>query len=300
MKPMDVSSSGRKPRPKPEVVKPYDRPSGSRKVVAQQDEASSSTAAVSLRRSLRISPEELVRRETALLSGEKEFEMKSSELQKALRSLKQRENEAAKMMSRLADREAEETLLQLEQSFQCPLCYEVFSAPHTLNAPNCGHTFCGLCILKWALSRLHGCGSWHDQIYCPMCRTEIQALDRRLTFPFIPNRLATATIIALTEKLSTIPVNTAMLVKREESEDILVSGSKMSRGRQCSHIAEAKAEDDEVPQTPDIDGWREGGQLRTEWLKKDREGRQEMTKLLESWRVLQPQDFISLKTRLGV
>jgi hypothetical protein len=56
-----------------------------------------------------------------LLSSEKEFDHKSAELHKALALLKQKEMEAAKMMSRLADREAQDTLTQLEQSFLCPL-----------------------------------------------------------------------------------------------------------------------------------------------------------------------------------
>lgn len=63
-----------------------------------------------------------------------------------------------------------------------------------------------------------------------------------------------------------------MLVKREENDDVLVSGSKAPRGRSCSRLTQqAKIEEDpEIPQTPDVDGWREGGLLRTEWLKKDR------------------------------
>lgn len=119
---------------------------------------------------------------------------------------------------------------------------------------------------------MHGCGAWHEQVYCPMCRAEIHPPDRRISFPFIPNRLATTTISSLTEKLSTIPANTAMLVKREENDDVLVSGSKMPRERSCSRLSQqAKTEEDsEMPQTPDVDGWREGGLLRTEWVKKDR------------------------------
>ena len=153
-------------------------------------------------------------------------------------------------------------------------CYEVLSAPHTLNAPSCGHTFCGLCILKWFFSRLHICGAWHESVDCPICRAVIIPPDRNTrsesSFPFIPNRLATTTISALTDKLSARPVNTAMMVKREESDDILVSGSKRSRGRNCSRAAPAKTEEGQASQTSDIDGWREGGALRNEWLKKER------------------------------
>lgn len=148
-------------------------------------------------------------------------------------------------------------------------CYEVFSAPHSLNAPSCGHTFCGLCILKWFFSKLHGCGAWHEQVVCPMCRAEIHTPDRRTTFPFIPNRLAATTILSLTDKLCARPAITAMLVKREEADDVLVSGSKPPRGRSCSRLLEAKSEEDDIAQTPDLDGWRDGGSLRTEWLKKE-------------------------------
>ncbi|KAJ3533479.1 hypothetical protein NMY22_g7318 [Coprinellus aureogranulatus] len=270
----EPSSSRKKGRSKATgSSKPYDRPSGSRRATRQNhDAASSSNPSAHLRRSLRISAEELVRREAALLASEREFDQKSAELHKALSMLKQKETEAARMMSRLAEREAQDTLMQLEQSFLCPLCYEVFSAPHTLNAPNCGHTFCGLCILKWFCSRLHGCGAWHEQVYCPMCRAEVHTPDRRATFPFIPNRLATTTIAALTEKLCARPPSTAMLVKREESEEVFVSGSKAARGRSCSRASQqAKTEEDSpIPDTTDVDGWREGGILRTEWLKKDR------------------------------
>ena len=103
--------------------KPYDKPNGSwRGTTTRQDDVlSPSTPSSHLRRSLRISAEELVRREAALLTSEKEFDHKSAELHSALALLKQKEMEAARMMSRLADREAQDTLTQLEESFLCPL-----------------------------------------------------------------------------------------------------------------------------------------------------------------------------------
>lgn len=133
-----------------------------------------------------------------------------------------------------------------------------------------------------------------------MCRAEIHTPDRRTTFPFIPNRLAATTILSLTDKLCARPAITAMLVKREEADDVLVSGSKPPRGRSCSRLLEAKSEEDDIAQTPDLDGWRDGGSLRTEWLKKEEAAKKEMNTLLETWRTLRANDFLMVKERLGV
>jgi len=46
--------------------------------------------------------------------------------------------------------------------------------------------------------------------------------------------------------------------------------------------------------------WREGGYLRGEWLRKDRDGKKEMAQLFKSWPTLRSQDFIELKRKLGV
>lgn len=108
-----------------------------------------------------------------------------------------------------------------------------------------------------------------------MCRTRLtttpDATPRAATtFPFIPNRLATTVIAAFVEKISAPSVNTAMKVKREEDEEVLVSGSKRVHGRKCSRKPAKEEEDEDKPRTPDIDPWREGGVSRIEWLRKER------------------------------
>lgn len=115
--------TNKKSRAKASASKPYDRPSGSRRTQAQitSQGDSSSTASGSLRRSLRISTDELIRREAVLIASENALEVRSSELHQALAQLQQKEAETAKMISLLADREARETCMQLEQAFLCPL-----------------------------------------------------------------------------------------------------------------------------------------------------------------------------------
>ena len=69
----------------------------------------------------RITYEELDRRERSLLSKEKELRARSGELDQRAISLTRKENEASIMMSRIAEREAESTLRQLEEYFMCAL-----------------------------------------------------------------------------------------------------------------------------------------------------------------------------------
>ncbi|KAH6915920.1 hypothetical protein BKA70DRAFT_1418837 [Coprinopsis sp. MPI-PUGE-AT-0042] len=255
------------------------------------------------RRSLRISPTELVRRENALADAERDLELQKEELALKLEAHKEQQKESAIV---LAEHDALTTLSHLDEHFQCPLCYEVAATPYTVSSPDCGHTFCAICILKWFFSRLHPpCGSWHEAVDCPICRARFvytpDAPPREAdTFPFVPNRLATTVITAFIEKIGSHPVNTAMHVKKEE-EEVMVSGSKRAGGRKCSRkTKEEEMEEDEKPRTSAIDAWKEGGALRTEWLRKEREGRQEMTRLHGSWRVLRSMDFVETKRRLGV
>jgi len=49
-----------------------------------------------------------------------------------------------------------------------------------------------------------------------------------------------------------------------------------------------------------LDGWRTGGNLRKEWLKRDKQGKEEMAYLTTNWAQLQGPDFISIKARLQV
>ena len=74
-----------------------------------------------LRRSQRISPSELIRRENAVFRKENELKRESHDIQDRMISLSKREYEASLMMSQLAERDARATLTQLEEHFTCAL-----------------------------------------------------------------------------------------------------------------------------------------------------------------------------------
>lgn len=257
-----------------------------------------------LRRSQRISPSELIRRENAVFRKENELERESHDIHDRMISLSKREYEASLMMSQLAERDARATLSQLEEHFTCALCYDILATPYSLNPALCGHTFCAMCILKWFFSRLHqGCGGWHESVDCPICRSLLTITPDHIprlsiTFPFVPNRTVAAVVESMVEKLSQVPSNSTIQPKLEDHEDVWVFGSKRRRRGECKKNG-LKEETDNVVSLNVMD-WREGGHLRGEWLKKDRDGKREMTQLYKSWPTLRSQDFIELKRKLGV
>ncbi|EFI27357.1 hypothetical protein CC1G_14830 [Coprinopsis cinerea okayama7 len=186
----------RRPRRGPSSSKPYDRPS-------TPAVSSSSVALPNPRRSLRISPSELVRRENALLAAEREVQQKKEDLALQIEAHEKQQHETTTLLSQLAERDAATALAQLEQHFVCPL-------------------------------------------------------------------LAAAVITGFIDKISASSVNTAMKVKREEDEALLVSASKRPQGRKCSRKAKSEENEEEKPRTTEIDAWREGGVSRIEWHKKER------------------------------
>ncbi|KAJ7247636.1 hypothetical protein B0H12DRAFT_738905 [Mycena haematopus] len=256
------------------------------------------------RRSSRITPSELLRRESALEMREAECRRKVDELDGRSMSLAKRENEARTLMQGIATRESKATLAQLEEHFTCALCYEIMAQPYSLNPGQCGHTFCALCILRHFFSRLHkACGGWHESVDCPMCRSLLVITPDRvprldITFPFVPNRTAAALCESMIEKLSHSTAGSSLVVKREESEGSW-PGSEwdMEWGRKKG---KSKEEEEMEEENADLAGWREGGNLRTEWLKKDRDGKKEMSHLLKYWTTMRSQDFVDLKQKLGV
>ncbi|KAJ7765431.1 hypothetical protein DFH07DRAFT_364797 [Mycena maculata] len=257
------------------------------------------------RRSRRITPSELLRRETALEIREIECKRKADELEERSLSLSKKEDEASTIMSQIAARESKATLAQLEEYFTCALCYEIMAQPYSLNPGQCGHTFCALCILRHFFSRLHkACGGWHESVDCPMCRSLLVITPDRvprldITFPFVPNRTAAAVCESMIEKLSQSSAGSGLVVKREESEGNWPPGSEwdMEWGRKKG---KSKEEEELEEENADLAGWREGGNLRTEWLKKDREGKKEMLHLLKYWTTMRSQDFVDLKQKFGV
>ncbi|XP_006461828.1 hypothetical protein AGABI2DRAFT_70745 [Agaricus bisporus var. bisporus H97] len=254
-----------------------------------------------MRRSSRMTFSELEEWEKFLSCKEQECKTRNQQLDERLQSLIDREDEAATQLSQVAKREAQNALSQLEEHFTCALCYEIMAYPYTLNPARCGHTFCAICILKWFFSRLHRvCGGWHEAVDCPICRSVLMITPDRvprsgITFPFVPNRVASAVIESLIDKLagSSLPV-----VKQEDPEALRISdadkeGRKQKRGG-------PKVEDGSLSSEADLDGWRQGGASRNEWLKRDSDGKREMNILVQSWSMLGSHEFLILKQRLEV
>lgn len=168
-----------------------------------------------------------------------------------------------------------ETLRFLEEHFTCALCLEIIAHPVTVPHPNCGHTFCAICMVKHFFSRFHRtCGGWHEHVECPMCRsiliyTPNQHPRSLLTFPFAKNRMADAAVVAMVDQLTA------------QVEDAGVPNP-------CS--------DRESP----LATWRKGGSSRVEWLERLEKGRQEVEYLSRNWDSITSHDFIRTKDRLGV
>jgi len=256
------------------------------------------------RRSTRITAPELIKRERVLLAREREIQQRSDELDNRISLLRKKEEETALIVSQIAAREAKATLAHLEEHFTCALCYDILAHPYSLNPGQCGHTFCAICILRHFFSRLHkACGGWHESVDCPMCRSLLVITPERvprldITFPFVPNRTAAAACEALIEKLSRSPYDSSPIVKREGSEGLWGSGSEddLEWGRKKGK----SKEEEEEEESSDITAWREGGNLKAEWLKKDREGKKEMAYILKFWPTLRNHDFVALKQKFGV
>ncbi|KAF9454264.1 hypothetical protein P691DRAFT_656521 [Macrolepiota fuliginosa MF-IS2] len=252
------------------------------------------------RRSSRITASDLTKRERNLLLKEQEYRLRIQQLDERMSSLLDREDEAAAKLSQLAKKEAQNVLGQLEEHFTCALCYEIMAYPYTLNPGQCGHTFCAICILKWFFSRLHRvCGGWHEAVDCPICRSVLVITPDHVprpptTFPFVPNRVATAVVESLVEKLAR---SSPPVVKQEDPEALRMSETDKEGRKQKREVP--KLEDD-CSSEVDLDAWREGGSLRIEWLKRDSDGKREMNNIVRSWSTLGSNDFLLLKQRLEV
>ncbi|KAJ7612456.1 hypothetical protein DFH06DRAFT_149050 [Mycena polygramma] len=227
------------------------------------------------------------------------------ECQRRADELEQRSLSLSKTEQGIATRESKATLAQLEEHFTCALCYEIMAQPYSLNPGQCGHTFCALCILRHFFSRLHkACGGWHESVDCPMCRSLLVITPDRtprldITFPFVPNRTAATLCESMIEKLAQSSGSSSLVVKREESEGNW-PGSEWGDMEWGCKKGKSKEEEEMEEENADLAGWREGGNLRTEWLKKDREGKKEMLHLLKYWTSMRSQDFVDLKLKLGV
>ncbi|KAF9218181.1 hypothetical protein BS17DRAFT_722083, partial [Gyrodon lividus] len=201
---------------------------------------------------------------------EEDSPWREKELEKQLARALQVERELTVVITEYKVNTAQATLKQLEEYFTCPLCFEIMACPYALIPPNCGHTFCATCILKWFFSRLHrGCGGWHEAVDCPMCRSPLpytpdQTPRPDFSFPFTPNRTA----------------------------DIAIRGSINSIFHDLASVT--------VTGLNPLSDWNEDGHIRQEWFKRERAGRAEISSIAAQWNTLKPMDFVNIKARLEV
>jgi len=163
---------------------------------------------------------------------------------------------------------------------------EIIAHPVTVPHPNCGHTFCALCMVKHFFSRFHRtCGGWHEHVECPMCRsiliyTPNQVPRSLLTFPFAKNRMVDAAVAAMIDQL-TAQIEGAGILNPCEDMEQTKGGIKI---------------DCESP----LAVWRMGGSSRVEWLERREKGRQEVDYLSRNWSTITSHEFIKIKDRLAV
>ena len=124
----------------------------------------------------------------------------------------------------------------------------------TVPHPNCGHTFCAICMVKHFFSRFHRtCGGWHEHVECPMCRsiliyTPNQLPRSLLTFPFAKNRMTDAAVVAMVDQLTT------------QIEDI-------GTPNPCENVDQTKG-GTKIDCASLLAVWRTGGSSRMEWLER--------------------------------
>ncbi|KAL0953826.1 hypothetical protein HGRIS_005006 [Hohenbuehelia grisea] len=254
------------------------------------------------RKSHRLSAADLLGREQALLEREQEMQSRTDELDARLHTILKKEDQVTSMVSQFEEREAKAALSQLEEHFTCPLCYEVMAHPYTLNPGQCGHSFCGICILKWFFSRLHqACGGWHESVDCPICRSLLVITPDRtprldITFPFVPNRLADQVLQSLVEKVSRPHTSGSGSAIKTEERELHWASSEM----ECGVKKGKTKEEEEQEATCAVSEWKESGPAKVEWQRKEREGRVEMDYLAANWTTLNSSYFVQLKKKLGV
>jgi len=235
------------------------------------------------------SSQDFITREKALAKREQEIKYKSELLDEQLSNVSRKEQKASDMIDKCETKAAEATLALLDEHFTCSLCYEIMACPYVLHPLRCGHTFDAICILRWFFSKAHqACGGWHEYVACPICRSQLIVTPERIprhdiTFPFVPNRTVDTVVKDLVGKLEV----TSSGLKRE-------AGSSSGKGRM-----KVKKEEGEGASTA-LDSWKTGGTARKDWIKREKQGREEMAYLTTNWAKLQGHDFISMKERLQV
>ncbi|GBE86659.1 hypothetical protein BKA93DRAFT_769336 [Sparassis latifolia] len=218
-------------------------------------------------------------REKAVTKKEEALARTEAKLNERDAAVVKREQEVAGLVTSVTSSRAEQALAQLEESFTCALCFDVMACPYTLTMSQCGHSYCAVCILKWFFSHLHyECGSWHEILECPLCRTSLpmprDGLRSIFSCPFSPNRMA--------DKLLTDFVD--VLHKSGPAVGTSASAKKKQKAAETGDPTAA---------------WHEGGSARAEWEERERKGRDEMRLLTANWAKLQRLDFKAIRDRIG-
>ncbi|EIN09570.1 hypothetical protein PUNSTDRAFT_65972, partial [Punctularia strigosozonata HHB-11173 SS5] len=195
-------------------------------------------------------------------------------------------------------------LLQLEDQFTCPLCFDIISAPYVLNGATCGHTFCASCILKWYLARMHDCGSWHENVVCPMCRSalihtpDLGDNPRSIFYcPFTPNRVADTAIKTLVRKVAT---SGTLSTPGHEPTSVADTPTKRRRGKVSAKGVFESAVAGTDPGDPLLSWMDSQGANLVEWRRRGEEGQAAMDRLRTNWHRLDNADFVLMKETMGL
>ncbi|THH18456.1 hypothetical protein EW146_g2545 [Bondarzewia mesenterica] len=252
--------------------------------------------------SLKVKESELRRRELEIDQTRKKLHSFELNIAQSKVQLETRRRSLVEFVDQQVSPAAESVLQQLEDDYTCPLCLDVMTCPYSLTARQCGHTFCGVCLLQWYFSCLHDCGGWHIGVECPVCRASTPippGLPPRPSHscPFIPNRIVSNKVTDIVVKLHSIG-GVGSPAPRGSGE----GSTKKKKSKTLDERAE------KLP--PPVLEWAEGGPRRNDWVKKEerilnclrilRVGRTEMAYITGRWELLTPNDFLNVKNRLGV
>lgn len=135
------------------------------------------------------------------------------------------------------------------------------ACPYSLSGTGCGHSFCALCLLRWAFTKLNiDLGTWDAPLACPLCTVESSAVPIHLPrptspFPFQPNRTLDAVLGAMVKNIACALDGNAR------------SGSQGDTALDPIPVEDENVESGDVAQ---VSGWKVDGALRKEWDLRER------------------------------
>ena len=144
--------------------------------------------------------------------------------------------------------------------------------PFLLSTAKCGHTFCGICILKWFFSQLHDCcGSWHESVACPLCRSFLIHTPERIprhtiTIPFTLNRIAENSLNAMIGRLSTLATE---LYPRHQGRHSKRRGLRKVENEDDDKVKVEEMLLGELNENG-VEGWADNGRSKKEWLSREK------------------------------